>query len=268
MAAPWPRFEAARAEEAARVDAVEEYLRGATRARTLPRARTLSPAAGVASARAAPKVRFADPVFVEPPPGSAGRALVVPFLGSGLPVRQRARSLSPAAASAPLQHRFGPNINSPPKKVCVPWLETDAPGFRMIPYSEFSRDPMPVNVDKLPQGLITGETLVSGRASRQARARGRKGPRPVAGEPMKLRPMTAPATEEDWARRLHHRVNGVAAVKNTDDYRTVWLSGMPRPVSPDPALRTAKRDWERDMQNWRDCLKELSTRASPPRCSL
>ena len=74
MAAPWPSFEAARAEEAARVDAVEEYLRGATRARALPRARTLSPAVGVASARAAPKVRFADPVFVEPPPGSAGRA--------------------------------------------------------------------------------------------------------------------------------------------------------------------------------------------------
>ena len=221
----------------------------------LPRARTLSPAAGVASARAAPRVRFADPVYVEPLPGSAGRALVVPFMGSGLPVRQRARSLSPAAAKA--SPARGPNLSSPPKKVCVSWLETDAPGFSMIPYSEFSRDPMPVNVYKLPQGLISGEALVSARASRQARARARKAPQPTDGVPMKLRPMTAGNAEEDWVRRFQHRANGVAAVRNSDDYRTVCLSGMPRPVSPDPFKRTGKREWERTAQSWRERLAQL-----------
>ncbi len=68
-----------------------------------------------------------------------------------------------------------------------------------------------------------------------------------------------------WARRIHHRSNGVDAVKRSSDYDSMVrleladrLSPTLRPRTPDPLDRTlSKRHWEMSVQDWRVRLRRL-----------
>ena len=68
-----------------------------------------------------------------------------------------------------------------------------------------------------------------------------------------------------WARRIHHRSNGVDAVKRSSDYDSMVrlesadrLSSTIRPRTPDPLDRTmSKRHWEMSVQDWRVRLRRL-----------
>ena len=58
-------------------------------------------------------------------------------------------------------------------------------------------------------------------------------------------------------RRLAHRLNGVASVHNSENYRRVKCALLcERPPSPDPTARgVSKRSWEIAMQQWREALE-------------
>ena len=58
--------------------------------------------------------------------------------------------------------------------------------------------------------------------------------------------------ENDWQRRLSHRLAGVRSVKTSSDYAACCA----RPPTPDPYDRTVtKRRWERSIQEFRQALR-------------
>ena len=58
-------------------------------------------------------------------------------------------------------------------------------------------------------------------------------------------------------RRLAHRLNGVASVHDSENYRWVKCALLcERPPSPDPTARgVSKLSWEIAMQQWREALE-------------
>ena len=75
--------------------------------------------------------------------------------------------------------------------------------------------------------------------------------------------VTGDASEEEvWQTRTSHRLEGVAAVKRSLEYRELLVAervhgSVVRPKTPDPYDRSVvKRKWERGMQIWRKHLTE------------
>ena len=170
-------------------------------------------------------------------------------------------------ASARAEHKAYA-VTPAPKKVSLQWLQTDAPGFNMVPFSAVSRDPMPSLIPVDAQG--SNDSLImaapvgclpkgSGRRGHQkARRRGRsKARQPTADEPAKISQIEAPNTEADWIRRFQHKIEAVNAIHRSEDYRKARASGKPLPESPDPSGRESKRTWEKSVQTWRNSLKKL-----------
>ena len=79
-------------------------------------------------------------------------------------------------------------------------------------------------------------------------------------EPQPQREPSRSVSPETWAKREMHRAAGVAFVRRSADYRAVLAHGpsaVARPQTPDPTVRSGKREWERSMQNWRNALARL-----------
>ena len=88
----------------------------------------------------------------------------------------------------------------------------------------------------------------------------------------------SPASEEDWARRLMHRIAGVEAIRRTKEYLAMELMlesdqylGYLERADPDrlSALKCLRspsptdwslshRAWEKAMQVWRSQLRKLT----------
>ena len=87
---------------------------------------------------------------------------------------------------------------------------------------------------------------------RRRRCAAKKEPEPVQEQANEV------CDEEEWARRLAHREEAVAAVKRSQDYRLVRGARVLRPKTPDPTDRAvSKRTWERGNQEWRKVLNHL-----------
>ena len=78
------------------------------------------------------------------------------------------------------------------------------------------------------------------------------------------------ADDEEWRRRYERRTVALLAVHRSEYYITVInmlatgvLSTDDLPAAPDPADRScSKRQWERTMQAYRQCLQICAERAA------
>jgi len=121
-----------------------------------------------------------------------------------------------------------------------------------------SRDPAPKALER-KRGFGAAQTSP---ATKRHRPRQGRTSVPREREEGEAPAQNQPLTEEEWEQRLQKRRTVVQSHKRRPDYQA-FNQARPRgerefgePMTPDPELRTSKRQWESEVQHWRQGIRE------------